>query len=112
MGGGGRGGGEGGALDKQGGIVGAGVEIGRAGKADGVDFFGEGASTVVLSMAEDDIARVEQLFAGREIGIDFATIGRVTSEPRLKIGEAIDEDVTELMRIYENAIPRRLAGGD
>ena len=91
-------------------ILGAEVELGHAGNADAVDFFGEGASTVVLSMAEKDIARVEQLFAGR--GIEFAIIGRVTKEPRLKIGEAIDEDVSELMRIYENAIPRRLAGGD
>jgi len=36
----------------------------------------------------------------------------VTSEHRLKIVNVIDEDVSELMRIYENAIPRRLAGGD
>jgi selenophosphate synthetase-related protein len=63
-----------------------------------------------MSMADEDIARVEQLFAGREI--EFAVIGRVTSAPRLKIGNVIDEDVSELMRIYENAIPRRLAGGD
>ena len=91
-------------------ILGAEVELGRAGNADAVDFFGEGASTVVLSMADEDIARVEKLFAGRDI--EFAVIGRVTSEPRLKIGNVIDEDVSELMRIYENAIPRRLAGGD
>ncbi len=91
-------------------ILGAEVELGHAGNADAVDFFGKGASTVVLSMAEENVARVEQLFAGR--GIEFAVIGRVTSEHRLKIVNVIDEDVSELMRIYENAIPRRLAGGD
>jgi len=91
-------------------ILGAEVELGRAGNADAVDFFGEGASTVVLSMATENVAQVEQLFAGR--GIEFAVIGRVTSEHRLKIVNVIDEDVSELMRIYENAIPRRLAGGD
>ena len=91
-------------------ILGAEVELGRAGNADAVDFFGEGASTVVLSMGTENVAQVEQLFAGR--GIEFAVIGRVTSEHRLKIVNVIDEDVSELMRIYENAIPRRLAGGD
>jgi phosphoribosylformylglycinamidine synthase len=91
-------------------ILGAEVELGHAGNADAVDFFGEGASTVVLSMAKENVAALEQLFAGREI--DFAVIGRVTSEHRLKIVNVIDEDVSELMRIYENAIPRRLAGGD
>ena len=91
-------------------ILGAEVELGHAGNADAVDFFGEGASTVVLSMAKENIAALDQLFAGREI--EFAVIGRVTSEHRLKIVNVIDEDVSELMRIYENAIPRRLAGGD
>jgi phosphoribosylformylglycinamidine synthase subunit PurL len=91
-------------------ILGAEVDLGRAGNADAVDFFGEGASTVILSIAENDVAQAEELFASREI--EFAVIGCVTSEPRLKIGKAIDEDVSELMRIYENAIPRRLAGGD
>jgi phosphoribosylformylglycinamidine synthase subunit PurL len=91
-------------------ILGAEVDLGRAGNADAVDFFGEGASTVILSIAAGDVAAVEQLFASREI--EFEVVGRVTMEPRLKIGKAIDEDVSELMRIYENAIPRRLAGGD
>ena len=39
-------------------------------------------------------------------------IGKVIAEPRLKIGAVIDEDVSELQRIYEDAIPRRLRGGD
>ena len=90
-------------------ILGAEVELGRAG-IDAVDFFGEGASTVILSIAPADGGRVEKLFAGR--GLEFQVIGNVIAEPRLKIGAAIDESVSELQRIYEDAIPRRLRGGD
>jgi phosphoribosylformylglycinamidine synthase subunit PurL len=90
-------------------ILGAEVELGRAG-TDAVNFFGEGASTVILSIAQGDVARVEKLFAGR--GLDFELIGQVTSDPRLKTGSALNEDVSELQRIYEDAIPRRLRGGD
>jgi phosphoribosylformylglycinamidine synthase len=91
-------------------ILGAEVELGRAGNADAVDFFGEGASTVILSIAPGDVARVEKLFAGR--GLEFEVIGNVTAEPQLKIGTAINESVSELQQIYEDAIPRRLRGGD
>ena len=91
-------------------ILGAEVELGRAGSASAVDFFGEGASTVVFSIGVNDVARVEKLFAGR--GLEFAVIGKVTAGPRLKIDSAVDEDVAELQRIYEDAIPRRLRSGD
>ena len=91
-------------------ILGAEVELGRAGNAAAVDFFGEGASTVVLSIAERDAARVESLFAGR--GLEFAVIGRVIADPRLKISGTLDEGIAELQRIYEDAIPRRLRGSD
>ena len=94
-------------------ILGAEVELGRAGNA-AVDFFGEGASTVILSIAPGDVGRVEKLFAGR--GLEFAVVGRVAADARLKISAAsgldLDEDVAELQRIYEDAIPRRLRGGD
>jgi phosphoribosylformylglycinamidine synthase subunit PurL len=90
-------------------ILGAEVLLGRAGNADAVDFFGEGASTVILSIAPGDVARVEKLFAGR--GLEFAVVGNVTADPRLKLG-SLDEDVSELQRIYEDAIPGRLTGGD
>ncbi|HYK66128.1 MAG TPA: AIR synthase related protein, partial [Patescibacteria group bacterium] len=91
-------------------ILGAEVELGRAGNATAVDFFGEGASTVILSFAPGDAARVEKLFAGR--GLEFEIVGRVTADPRLEIGAAIDEDVAELQRIYEDAIPGRLGSSD
>ncbi len=94
-------------------ILGAEVELGRAGNA-AVDFFGEGASTVILSIAPGDVARAEKMFAGR--GLEFALIGKVIAEPRLKLraadGDGLDEDVSELQRIYQDAIPRRLRGDD
>jgi phosphoribosylformylglycinamidine synthase len=68
-------------------------------------FFGEGASTVVLSAAADEVEKLRELFGGLEFGV----IGHATSEPRLKLVKAIDEDVRELMRIHEQAIARRLA---
>jgi phosphoribosylformylglycinamidine synthase II len=90
-------------------ILGAEVDLGRTGN-DADSFFGEGPSTVILSIADENVARVEKLFASR--GLEFAVVGRVTIDPRLKIGTAIDESVSELQQIYEDAIPRRLRGGD
>ncbi|HEV2171666.1 MAG TPA: AIR synthase related protein, partial [Candidatus Binatus sp.] len=90
-------------------ILGAEVDLGQTGN-DADSFFGEGPSTVILSIADENVARVEKLFVSR--GLEFAVVGRVTSDPRLKIGKAIDESVSELQRIYEDAIPRRLRGGD
>jgi len=91
-------------------ILGADIDAERAGLTDAAELFGEGASTVILSVAADDVARIEQLFSGSEI--EVMQIGRVIAEPRLKLSAVIDEDVRELMRIYEDAIPRRLAAGD
>ena len=64
---------------------------------------------MILSIAPSDVARVEKSFAGR--GLEFAVVGKVIADPRLKIG-SLDEDVSELQRIYEDAIPRRLRSGD
>jgi phosphoribosylformylglycinamidine synthase len=68
-------------------------------------FFGEGASTVVLSAAVGEVEKLRGSFGG----IEFSVIGRVTGEPRLRVATAIDEDVHELMQIHEQAIVRRLA---
>ena len=78
------------------------------------ELFGEGPSTVVLSVAPENVARVTELFSGLECRM----IGRVTSDPKLRIvsgfrvPSAIDEDVAQLRAIYEQAIPRRLGGHD
>jgi hypothetical protein len=44
--------------------------------------------------------------------LEFSVVGKVIADPRLKNDNAIDEDVSELQRIYEDAIPRRLSSGD
>jgi phosphoribosylformylglycinamidine synthase II len=82
-----------------------GVEIDRMPEQGGAEvFFGEGASTVVLSAANDEVEKLRELFAG----IEFSVIGPATGEPRLRVTKAIDEDVRELRRIHEQAIARRL----
>jgi phosphoribosylformylglycinamidine synthase II len=68
--------------------------------------FGEGASSVILSASEQDVDRVRDIFAG--YGLECLVIGTVTTQPRLRIGSVIDEDTTELLRIYEQALPKRL----
>jgi len=68
-------------------------------------FFGEGASAVVLSAAPGEVESLRGLFDG----IEFAVIGRVIGEPRLRVAKVIDEDVPELRQIHEQAIARRLA---
>ena len=92
-------------LFKRVGIADHGVAIIKPG-----DLFGEGTSIVVMSIKEGSLDRARQLYAGA--GIEFSVIGRVTGEPRLKISPSImDEEIGELLRIYEEAIPRRLKGG-
>jgi hypothetical protein len=60
---------------------------------------------VVLSAGSDAVAGLRELFGG----IEFTVVGRVIGEPRLKLANAIDEDVRELRQIHEQAIVRRLA---
>jgi len=86
------------------GVLGAEVE-GMPGGSEAEVFFGEGASAVVLSAAANEVEKLRELFDG----IEFSVIGRVTSEPRLRVAKAIDEDVRELRQIHEQAIARRLA---
>jgi phosphoribosylformylglycinamidine synthase len=83
-----------------------GAEIDGTAQWDGAEvFFGEGASVVVLSAAANEVEKLRELFDG----IEFSVIGRVTSEPRLRVAKTIDEDVRELRQIHEQAIARRLA---
>jgi phosphoribosylformylglycinamidine synthase subunit PurL len=72
---------------------------------DGAEvLFGEGPSTVVISTPQQNIARLREIFSTLECRV----IGRVTETARLKIGLIIDEDLGELKRIYEEAIPTRV----
>ncbi|MGH7814434.1 MAG: phosphoribosylformylglycinamidine synthase subunit PurL [Candidatus Binataceae bacterium] len=87
--------------------LGAEIDSARIGGADPASLFGEGASTVAISFKESDLDRVAALFSK----LEFSMIGQVTSMPRLKIAPALDEDIADLRRIYEEAIPRRVSGG-
>jgi phosphoribosylformylglycinamidine synthase II len=86
------------------GVLGAEVG-GMPGGSEAEVFFGEGASTVVLSAAAGEIEKLRGLFEE----IEFTVIGRVADEPRLRIAKVIDDDVRELLKIHEQAIVRRLA---
>jgi phosphoribosylformylglycinamidine synthase subunit PurL len=89
--------------------MGAEVDLGaRAG--DPAELFGEGPSTVVVSIAQGDLARAEKLFSGR--GLEFSVIGRVTAAAALRVAGVVDQNVSELLSIYEDALPRRLRGSD
>jgi phosphoribosylformylglycinamidine synthase len=68
--------------------------------------FGEGPSTIILSAKESDVAQLTRMFV--EGGIECRAIGRVIAESRLRIAPLIDEDLIELNRIYESALPGRL----
>jgi phosphoribosylformylglycinamidine synthase subunit PurL len=70
--------------------------------------FGEGPSTVILSVANESVERVKGLFQR----VECREIGRVVSKPRISVASIIDEDLGELRRIYEQAIPRRLGEHD
>ena len=52
----------------------------------------------------ENIEVLHQVFAPLEV----AAIGLVTESPRLRIGPVIDEDVTALRVVYEEALQRRL----
>jgi phosphoribosylformylglycinamidine synthase len=90
------------------GDLGAAVELSVAGTDPAVNLFGEGPSSVILSMAPEAVARVEQMVAGR--GLGCRRIGTVSDDPVLRIEADIKVDVAELRAIYEQALPRRLQG--
>ena len=75
------------------------------------DLFGEGPSTVILSAPAEDLEALRQTFSPLEVKV----IGRVTDEPRLRLGTGggdgyvIDKHVVELQRLYEGALPGRLS---
>lgn len=78
--------------------------------ADPSELFGEGSSTIVVTVKQGDISRVSRMFT--DAGLECHMIGRVIAEPRLRIGTSIDEDVRELAGIYEESLPRRLQADD
>jgi phosphoribosylformylglycinamidine synthase len=75
-----------------------------AGLESDTELFGEGPSTVIISAAAHNLEELRQIFEPLELCL----LGTVSGVPRLRIAPDIDEDVNELLRIYEEALPRRL----
>jgi phosphoribosylformylglycinamidine (FGAM) synthase-like enzyme len=76
------------------------------------NLFGEGSSTVVISADPESLAALQEIFAP----LDFLVLGRVTKESRLRIRATgtgddyiVDEDVSNLLRLYEEALTGRLS---
>jgi phosphoribosylformylglycinamidine synthase subunit PurL len=92
------------------GVVGAEADFAARQLTSTAELFGEGASTVVISASVKDVEQLEQIFSSREI--ECHRLGRVTAEARLRLMPVVDEDVHELERRYEEALPKRLAVND
>jgi len=67
--------------------------------------FGEGPSSVIISTPPSHLEELRRIFEPLEVMV----LGRVTESRRLRIAPDVDEDVNDLMRIYEEALPRRLS---
>ncbi|HTT77145.1 MAG TPA: phosphoribosylformylglycinamidine synthase subunit PurL [Candidatus Binataceae bacterium] len=89
-------------------LFGAEISTNQTGPAD---LFGEGTSAVILSASSEALTALRQIFFPLQVQI----LGQVTNEPRLRIGfggadgHLIDEDVRDLKRLYEEALPGRLS---
>lgn len=92
------------------GVLGAEADFAALGLTPTAELFGEGASTVVISASSKDVEQVAQIFSGR--GIDCRSIGRVIAEARLRLSPVVDENVLDLQRTYEQALPGRLAANE
>jgi len=90
------------------GELGAAVEVNVSGLDRTANLFGEGASSVILSMAPEVAARVEQMVTKR--GLECRRIGVVLHDPVLRIDSDLEMNVAELRAIYEQALPRRIQG--
>jgi phosphoribosylformylglycinamidine synthase II len=80
-----------------------GAEIDAAFEA--AELFGEGPSTIILTAKEAEVPQVTRMFI--DGGIECRVIGKVLGEPRLRIASSIEQDIRELNRIFEGALPGR-----
>jgi phosphoribosylformylglycinamidine synthase subunit PurL len=79
-----------------------------AGLESETELFGEGPSTVIISAAVQHLDELTHIFEPLKVSV----LGRVTETPKLRLAPEIDEDVNELLRIYEEALPRRFNADD
>ncbi len=90
------------------GIIGAEVTVSDAGVDPATNLFGEGASSVIVSLAPQALVAVERIVSGT--GLECRRIGQVTADRVLKIDSVIQADVAQLRAVYEQALPRRIQG--
>jgi phosphoribosylformylglycinamidine synthase len=86
-----------------------GAEVSFERDSDSRNLFGEGPSTAIVSASAENIEVLHEIFSPLECRV----IGRVAMRPRLRIAApigqiVIDEDVVDLRRLYEEALPVRL----
>jgi phosphoribosylformylglycinamidine synthase subunit PurL len=86
-----------------------GAEVSFERDSDSRHLFGEGPSTVIVSASAENIEVLHEIFSSLECRV----IGRVAMRPRLRIAAPIGqiviyEDVADLRRLYEEALPGRL----
>jgi phosphoribosylformylglycinamidine synthase subunit PurL len=79
--------------------------VSLAGRRDAA-LFGEDASRIVVSVAEERVADLEELLA--RVGVPFLRLG-MTGGDSLKFAGAIDMAMAELREAYEGGLPRALA---
>ena len=68
--------------------------------------FGEAASRVVVSVAQNAVADLEALLNSTEV--PFSRIGR-TGGNRLRIGEYVDTSIADLIEVYESGLDQALS---
>jgi len=91
------------------GPLGAEVSFDRDSDSGAGNLFGEGPSTVIVSASAEEIKVLHEIFSSLECRV----IGRVATRSRLRIAAPIgqiiiDEDVADLRRLHEEALPGRL----
>jgi phosphoribosylformylglycinamidine synthase subunit PurL len=90
------------------GILGAEVKLEAGPEEVTRAVFGEGASMVIISAPRDNIEIIRKTFVPLEVRL----IGLVNESTRLRIAGLIDEDVRDLKRLYEEALPGRLGANE
>jgi phosphoribosylformylglycinamidine synthase len=79
-----------------------GAEI--AGLESATQLFGEGPSTVIISTPARCLEELRRVFEPLMVTV----LGRVTTNPRLRIAPAVDEDIKALRLLYEEALAKEL----
>jgi phosphoribosylformylglycinamidine synthase len=70
--------------------------------------FGERQSRVVVSLAPENLTRLQQMCALHNV--EYHVLGTVTQPEKFRIGSIVDTTVSAMRSVYEDALPRLLHG--